>query len=140
MRLNCEYVDHCVGVAEPVCSHIVDVLKLSLVRLVRHVLISCTERPHSTQHTLAYPHFNLCDKSERKWTNSCRNDMVQLSASVFSLGDVLNNMILQVTSGFIVMCLFERYLWVYMDKRRVVPSGLQDAYTLNPEFSGSALN
>lgn len=66
--------------------------------------------------------------------------MVQLSTSVFSLGDVLNNMIFQVTSGFIAMPLFERYLWVYMDERRVVPSGLQDAHTSNPDYLGSALN
>lgn len=56
-------------------------------------------------------------------------NLVPFSTSVFSPADVLNNGILQVTSDFIAIHLFERYLWVYMDKRRVVPSVRQNAHT-----------
>ena len=48
-HLHCECVDHSVGVAELICSHTVDLLKLSLTRLARHMLISCTEHPQSIQ-------------------------------------------------------------------------------------------
>lgn len=64
--------------------------------------------------------------------NSCRNRMMQFlpfSTSVFSLVNVLNNRVLLLTQDFIVTCLFERYLWIYIDKKKVAPTGLQDVHT-----------
>lgn len=56
-------------------------------------------------------------------------NFIPFSTSVFSLVNALNNRVLQVTPGFIGTCLFEKYLWVYIDKKRVALSGLQDAHT-----------
>lgn len=58
-----------------------------------------------------------------------QRNFVPFSTSVFSPADVFNIGTLQVTSDFMVIHLFERHLWVYMEERKVVPSGLQDAHT-----------
>lgn len=83
-HLLSERVDQYIGVVETVCSHIVDLLKLSLTKFFRHILNSCTEHPQSSQDVSAYSSFKLCNKLERKWKNSCHNDVMQFHPFFYS--------------------------------------------------------